>query len=240
MAWKYEFAPGGIDFVSDRELGKDYKGDLFVGSASGRGGNIFHLPIDNNRKEVDPDDRRLRDGVADNLAQVRHHRERDAALRRRTSASRRTSRRAPTGTLYRRLVLTGHGLRDPQEVTRSRRTSRRSVVPSPAPAYGAGDEHPRADPGTRRPDRGAARRLLPRLAVGGRRRVRRDRGRAAVADRASTPSSRPTRIRSSRSARRRCCTRRSGTRGRCCRWRRRPGPSRSRRSSTASPASRWS
>ena len=45
----------------------------------------------------------------------------------------------------------------------------------------------------------------------------------------STRSSRPTRTRSSRSARRPCCTRRSATRGRCCRSRRRPSPSRSRR-----------
>ena len=66
MAWKYEFAPGGIDFVEERELGKDYRGDMFIGSASGRGGNIFRLPIDNNRKEIDPPDRGLRDRVADN------------------------------------------------------------------------------------------------------------------------------------------------------------------------------
>ena len=67
MAWKYEFAPGGIDFVESRELGKDYRGDLFVGSANVRGGNLFRLKIENNRKEVDVDDKRLRDRVADNL-----------------------------------------------------------------------------------------------------------------------------------------------------------------------------
>jgi glucose/arabinose dehydrogenase len=67
MAWKYEFAPGGIDFVEGRELGKRYRGDLFVGSANVRGANIFRLPIDDNRKEIDPDDRRLRDRVADNV-----------------------------------------------------------------------------------------------------------------------------------------------------------------------------
>ncbi len=70
MTWKYEVAPGGIDFISGRELGKEYKGDLFVGSARGslRGGNLFRLPISNNRKEVDPEDRRLKDKVADNVA----------------------------------------------------------------------------------------------------------------------------------------------------------------------------
>ena len=84
MTWKYEVAPGGIDFISGRELGKEYKGDLFVGSARGslRGGNLFRLPISNNRKEVDPEDRRLKDKVADNVGQVRDHRVRVAALRR--------------------------------------------------------------------------------------------------------------------------------------------------------------
>jgi glucose/arabinose dehydrogenase len=67
MAWKYEFAPGGIDFVEDRELGKEYRGDLFVGSANFRGSNIFRLPIHRNRREIDPDDRDLKDRVADNL-----------------------------------------------------------------------------------------------------------------------------------------------------------------------------
>jgi glucose/arabinose dehydrogenase len=70
MTWKYEVAPGGIEFASERELGKQYKGSLFVGSARGalRGGNLFVLPIANNRKGIDPDDRRLRDRVADNVA----------------------------------------------------------------------------------------------------------------------------------------------------------------------------
>ena len=61
--------------------------------------------------------------------------------------------------------------------------------------------------------------------------------RALIAAHPGARAAIPTR--SSRSARRRCCTRRSATAGRCSRWRRRPRPSRSRRSSTASPASRW-
>lgn len=70
FTWKYEVAPGGIEFASGKALGKDYKGKLFVGSAraSLRGGNLFLLPISGNRRNVDPDDRRLRDGVADNVA----------------------------------------------------------------------------------------------------------------------------------------------------------------------------
>lgn len=69
LAWKYEVAPGGIDFLASTALGRDYKGDLFVGSARGAllGGNLFRLPIKGNRKEVDPADRRLKDKVADNL-----------------------------------------------------------------------------------------------------------------------------------------------------------------------------
>ena len=67
LAWKYEFAPGGIDFLSQRALGRQYRGDLFVGSANVRGSNIFRLPIARNRKEIDTDDNRLRDRVADNL-----------------------------------------------------------------------------------------------------------------------------------------------------------------------------
>jgi aldose sugar dehydrogenase len=69
MAWKYEVAPGGIDFLSTKELGKEYKGDLFVGSARGslRGGNLFRLKISDNRKKVEVDDKRLKDRVADNL-----------------------------------------------------------------------------------------------------------------------------------------------------------------------------
>jgi glucose/arabinose dehydrogenase len=67
LSWKYEFAPGGIDFVAGSKLGKRYRGDLFVGSANVRGSNIFRLPIHKSRKKVDADDDRLRDRVADNI-----------------------------------------------------------------------------------------------------------------------------------------------------------------------------
>jgi glucose/arabinose dehydrogenase len=69
MTWKYEVAPGGIDFLSTKELGKDYKGDLFIGSARGalRNGHLFRLQIEDNRKKVDVSaDKRLKDRVADN------------------------------------------------------------------------------------------------------------------------------------------------------------------------------
>ncbi len=67
LAWKYEFAPGGIDFLAGDELGKGYRGDLFVGSANVRGSNLFRVPIHGNRRQIAPEDPRLRDRVADNL-----------------------------------------------------------------------------------------------------------------------------------------------------------------------------
>ena len=67
LAWKYEFAPGGIDFVEHDGLGSEYRGDLFVGSANVRGSNLFRVPIHGTRKKIDPDDARLRDRVADNI-----------------------------------------------------------------------------------------------------------------------------------------------------------------------------
>ena len=67
MSWKYEFAPGGIDFLSQSELGSQYRGNLFVGSANVRGSNLFRLPISANRTRVAPGDTRLRDRVADNI-----------------------------------------------------------------------------------------------------------------------------------------------------------------------------
>ena len=47
--------PGRHRLPVQQGLGKDYKGDLFVGSARGalRNGNLFQLQISGNRKEVD-------------------------------------------------------------------------------------------------------------------------------------------------------------------------------------------
>ena len=55
MAWKYEVAPGGIDFVSDRGARQGLQGRPVrrLGPRRLRGGNLFRLPIENNRKEVD-------------------------------------------------------------------------------------------------------------------------------------------------------------------------------------------
>ena len=218
MTWKYEFAPGGIGFISDRELGNDYRGDMFVGSASGRGGNIFHLTIHNNRKEIDPDDRRLRDGVADNLRKYDMTESETLVfgcsfgvtpeIKQSPDGSLTSSPRgAHTGAVFeirkkKATLACGSRGRENSPWARSPvRLRRRLECIVPRASYGAGDEHPRADPGTRRPDRRAARLLLPRLAVGGGRGVRRDRGRAARADRrASRARARPEPARAGRRA----------------------------------------
>jgi aldose sugar dehydrogenase len=69
MAWKFEVAPGGIAFLEgDDGLGRRYDGDFFVGSARAAlvSGNLFRLEVSGSRRSFDLDDRRLRDGVADN------------------------------------------------------------------------------------------------------------------------------------------------------------------------------
>jgi glucose/arabinose dehydrogenase len=68
MAWKFEVAPGGVSFLRGDGLGKRYRGDFFVGSARAAlvSGNLFRLQVDKHRRGFDFDDRRLRDGVADN------------------------------------------------------------------------------------------------------------------------------------------------------------------------------
>jgi aldose sugar dehydrogenase len=70
ITWKYEVAPGGIAFLRGGDgLGKRYDGDFFVGSARDllAGGNLFRLEVDKSRRGFEFADRRLRDGVADNL-----------------------------------------------------------------------------------------------------------------------------------------------------------------------------
>jgi hypothetical protein len=69
MAWKYEVAPGGIAFLRGDGLGRRYDGDFFVGSARAAlvSGNLFRLEVGKSRRAFEFDDRRLRDGVADNL-----------------------------------------------------------------------------------------------------------------------------------------------------------------------------
>jgi glucose/arabinose dehydrogenase len=69
MSWKFEVAPGGIGFLSSRELGPQYRNDLFVGAARTflEGGHLFHLNLTGNRRKIGVDDPRLDDRVADNI-----------------------------------------------------------------------------------------------------------------------------------------------------------------------------
>jgi aldose sugar dehydrogenase len=70
LAWKWEVGPGGIGFLDSRDLGREYDGDLFMGGSRDllQGGHLFRIELEGNRREVDVDDPRLEDGVADNLA----------------------------------------------------------------------------------------------------------------------------------------------------------------------------
>jgi glucose/arabinose dehydrogenase len=69
MAWKFEVAPAGIGFLEGTALGPEYENDLFMGAARTflEGGHVFHFDLTGNRKNVDVDDPRLHDRVADNL-----------------------------------------------------------------------------------------------------------------------------------------------------------------------------
>jgi glucose/arabinose dehydrogenase len=69
LSWKFEVAPGGIGFLDSDALGGDYRRDLFMGGARDflEGGHLFRIELTGNRREVDADDPRLDDGVADNI-----------------------------------------------------------------------------------------------------------------------------------------------------------------------------
>jgi glucose/arabinose dehydrogenase len=70
FSWKWEVAPGGLGFLDSRALGSQFAGDLFLGAATANlaGGYLFRFDMTRNGKDVDLDDRRLRDRVPDNLA----------------------------------------------------------------------------------------------------------------------------------------------------------------------------
>jgi aldose sugar dehydrogenase len=63
-------APGGMDFVKGRALGRQFAGDLFMGAATPNlaGGYLFRFDLTRNARRIAVDDPRLRDRVADNLA----------------------------------------------------------------------------------------------------------------------------------------------------------------------------
>jgi glucose/arabinose dehydrogenase len=70
FSWKFAVPPAGIGFLSSRELGREYRDDLFAGAATENtaGGYLFRFDLSGNRRSIDVDDRRLEDRVADNTA----------------------------------------------------------------------------------------------------------------------------------------------------------------------------
>jgi glucose/arabinose dehydrogenase len=70
FSWKWEVAPGGMNFLRGRALGPQFEDDLFMGAATPNlaGGYLFHFNLTGNRRNVGFDDPRLEDRVADNLA----------------------------------------------------------------------------------------------------------------------------------------------------------------------------
>jgi glucose/arabinose dehydrogenase len=70
FSWKWEVAPGGMNFLRGRALGPQFEDDLFMGAGTANlvGGYLFHFNLTGNRRSVGIDDPRLEDRVADNLA----------------------------------------------------------------------------------------------------------------------------------------------------------------------------
>jgi glucose/arabinose dehydrogenase len=70
FSWKWEVAPGGMNFLHSSALGRQFQDDLFMGAATPilAGGYLFHFNLTGNRRSIGTDDPRLADRVADNLA----------------------------------------------------------------------------------------------------------------------------------------------------------------------------
>jgi len=70
FSWKWEVAPGGMNFVKSNALGSQFQNDLFMGAATPllQGGYLFRFNLTGNRNKIAVDDPRLNDRVADNLA----------------------------------------------------------------------------------------------------------------------------------------------------------------------------
>ena len=68
FSFRYVLAPAGIGFLQSSNLGRRYRGDLFVGFATPDplGGPIFRFNLSQDRKSLSFVDARLRDKVMDN------------------------------------------------------------------------------------------------------------------------------------------------------------------------------
>ena len=69
LSWKFEVGPGGIGFLDSNDLGREYEDDLFMGGSRNflEGGHLFRFNLTRNRRDIDVDDPRLDDKVADNV-----------------------------------------------------------------------------------------------------------------------------------------------------------------------------
>jgi aldose sugar dehydrogenase len=70
FSWKHVIAPSALGFVGSGALGRQFRGDLFMGLAvpeADGGGLLFHMNLTGNRRKIAVDDRRLEDRVADNI-----------------------------------------------------------------------------------------------------------------------------------------------------------------------------
>jgi len=70
FSWKWEVAPGGLNFLNSANFGTQFQNDLFMGAATPalEGGYLFHFNLTGDRENLDLQSGRLRDGVADNRA----------------------------------------------------------------------------------------------------------------------------------------------------------------------------
>ncbi len=72
FSWRYAIPPAGMGFLENRSLGRDYYGDLFVGTAvpAPEGGVLFRFDLTQNRQRIAWSDPLLADEVADNDAKA--------------------------------------------------------------------------------------------------------------------------------------------------------------------------
>jgi aldose sugar dehydrogenase len=70
FSWQFATPPAAIGFLKDRSLGRNYEGDLFVGTAVPlpSGGPLFRFELTKNRQRLAWSDPALADTVADNGA----------------------------------------------------------------------------------------------------------------------------------------------------------------------------
>ncbi|HJR79455.1 MAG TPA: CHRD domain-containing protein [Anaerolineales bacterium] len=69
FSWKFVLAPAAIGFVNSDALGRQFRGDLFMGFSVPEplGGPLFAFNLTGNRSKIGVDDPLLEDRVADNL-----------------------------------------------------------------------------------------------------------------------------------------------------------------------------